>query len=204
MLSSAEAEDLLSGPVVVEEKLDGANLGFSVSPEGILRTQNRGQYLHTPHAGQFSRLNDWLESREEVLFDALGRDLMAFGEWCAARHSLDYTGLPDWWLLFDVYDRRAERFWSTARRDAWAVDLGLTTVPRLAEGRFDLDTLLTWISTRGSAFRDGPLEGLVIRREDEKWLMQRAKLVRSDFTQQMQTHWRRHALTWNRLNHTSH
>lgn len=48
VLSPAEAEDILSGPVVLEEKLDGANLGFSVSPDGVLRAQNRGQYLPQP------------------------------------------------------------------------------------------------------------------------------------------------------------
>lgn len=204
VLSRTEADDLLCGPVVVEEKLDGANLGFSVSPEGALRAQNRGQYLHAPHAGQFARLNEWLVSREEALFDALGTDLMAFGEWCAACHSLNYTSLPDWWLLFDVYDRRAGRFWSTARRDAWAADLDLTTVPKLGIGRFDLAEVRELVSTRTSAFLEGPLEGVVVRREDEDWLLQRAKLVRADFTQQIQNHWRRHALTWNRVLHSSH
>ena len=50
-----------------------------------------------------------------------------------------------------------------------------------------------------SAFRDGPLEGVVIRREDELWLLDRAKLVRPDFTQAIDTHWRSRMLEWNRL-----
>ena len=48
LLSPAEATELLAGEVVLEEKLDGANLGFSVSPEGQVRAQNRGQYLAPP------------------------------------------------------------------------------------------------------------------------------------------------------------
>ena len=98
VLSPAEAEDILSGPVVLEEKLDGANLGFSVSPDGVLRAQNRGQYLPQPFHGQFARLGPWLAAHEDKLFDALGPHLVAFGEWCAARHSLDYATLPDWWV----------------------------------------------------------------------------------------------------------
>jgi hypothetical protein len=39
VLSSREAADLLAGEVVVEEKLDGANLGISVSENGALRVQ---------------------------------------------------------------------------------------------------------------------------------------------------------------------
>jgi hypothetical protein len=134
VLSAVEADALLAGPVVVEEKLDGANLGFSVSPDGVLRAQNRGHHLDAPHAGQFARLGQWLAPREEALFDALGEHLVAFGEWCAARHSLAYTALPDWWLLFDVYDVQAGRFWSTERRDRWAGSLGLCTVPSLLRG----------------------------------------------------------------------
>ncbi len=199
VLSRAEADDLLFGRVVLEEKLDGANLGLSVSTEGVLRAQNRGQYLHAPHAGQFARLTDWLASREDTLFDALGADLIAFGEWCAARHSLDYSALPGWWLLFDVYDRRSGRFWCTVRRNAWAAALQLPTVPRLAEGHFDLAALRALVATQRSRFRDGHLEGVVVRQEDADWLLARGKLVHADFTQGIDTHWRCHPLTWNRL-----
>lgn len=60
VLAPAEAGALLAGEVVVEEKLDGANLGLSLAPDGSLRAQNRGQYLAEPQAGQFSRLTAWL------------------------------------------------------------------------------------------------------------------------------------------------
>lgn len=199
VLSAVEADGLLAEPVVVEEKLDGANLGFSVSPDGVLRVQNRGHYLDAPHAGQFARLGQWLAPREEALFDALGEHLVAFGEWCAARHSLAYTALPDWWLLFDLYDRRAGLFWSTKRRDQWAGRLGLITVPSLMRGQHSLVELRQLLIDRRSAFRDGPIEGVIIRREDESWLQSRAKLVRADFTQQIAEHWRHRSLEWNRL-----
>ena len=65
-----------------------------------------------------------LAAHEDKLFDALGTHLVAFGEWCAARHSLDYATLPDWWMLFDVYDRQEQRFWSTTRRNAMAMNKG--------------------------------------------------------------------------------
>ena len=124
VLSPDEAAELLAGDVVIEEKLDGANLGLSVSPDGVLHAQNRGQYLPQPFHGQFSRLGPWLAAHEDRLFDAHGAHLIAFGEWCAARHSLDYVLLPDWWLVFDVYDRTTGQFWSTARRNEWAAQLG--------------------------------------------------------------------------------
>lgn len=203
VLSSEEAAKLLKEDVVVEEKLDGANLGFSLSPECELRAQNRGQYLHAPHAGQFARLPEWLllhgERLSAVLAEQASASLMLFGEWCAARHSLDYDRLPDWFLLFDVYDRRQGRFWSTPRRNALASTLGLATVPRLLEGRFSLSQLKDALSGQQSHFRQGALEGVVIRRESAEWCEARAKLVRPDFTQTIGEHWSRRRIEWNRL-----
>ena len=106
VLSSLEAADLLRGDVVLEEKVDGANLGFSLSASGELLVQNRGQYLNAPYAGQFARLQTWLNVHGDAIAETLlgfaDDRQMLFGEWCAARHALDYTRLPDWFLLFDV------------------------------------------------------------------------------------------------------
>ena len=65
VLLPIEVMALLAGNVVVEEKLDGANVGLSLTPDGILRAQNRGQYLAEPHAGQFARLPAWLAQHDE-------------------------------------------------------------------------------------------------------------------------------------------
>jgi len=199
VFSSAEAQALLASDVVVEEKLDGANLGFSLTSDGGLRAQNRGQYLAEPHAGQFARLPTWLAQHGEALRSVLAPALMLFGEWCAARHSLDYVALPDWFLLFDVYDRHTGRFWSSARRNALAELAGLVTVPRIADGQFTVAALKELVTTRSSRYRQGPLEGVVIRRESVQWCESRAKLVRPDFTQAIETHWRKRAIEWNRV-----
>jgi hypothetical protein len=203
VLSPTEATELLAADVLVEEKLDGANLGFSLSPVGELRAQNRGQYLHAPHVGQFARLPEWLLLHGDKLRSVLGQQsrayLMLFGEWCAARHSLDYDHLPDWFLLFDVYDHSQARFWSTPRRNVLAATLGLATVPRLLEGRCTLPQLKDVLSHQQSHFRKGTLEGVVIRRESADWCEARAKLVRPDFTQDIGEHWSRRRIEWNRL-----
>ena len=203
VLASTDVAGLLHGEVVVEEKLDGANLGFSLSPAGELRVQNRGTYLTEPYAGQFARLPAWLATHGEAIADALldfhDTPLILFGEWCAARHSLSYARLPDWLLLFDVFDAGAGRFWSSARRNALAQRLGLVTAPQVARGRFRLNDLIQGLDTWPSRFRDGPLEGVVIRRESADWCEQRAKLVRADFTQSIGEHWRGRQVEWNRL-----
>ncbi|WP_295431048.1 RNA ligase family protein [uncultured Thiodictyon sp.] len=199
LLTPHEADELLAADLVVEEKLDGANLGLSLDPDGEVRAQNRGQYLLAPLMGQFSRLTPWLAAHRYALTDTLDNHLMLFGEWCAARHSLDYVALPDWFLLFDVYDRERQRFWSTPRRNQLAVSLGLAPVPEIALGRFTLAGLSNLLATHPSSFRQGPLEGIVIRRESADWCEARAKLVQADFTQSIGDHWRSRAIQWNLL-----
>jgi ATP-dependent RNA circularization protein (DNA/RNA ligase family) len=197
VLSDAEVDDLLSGQVVVEEKLDGANLGLS-AVRGRIRAQNRGDYLREPYGGQFSRLAEWLAWREDSLVNALGDNLIAFGEWCAARHSIEYDRLPDWWLLFDVYDRSVGKFWSTIRRDRFARDLDLRVVPEIHRGSVSLLELVSDLEA-ASRFGSRCMEGLVVRREDEQWLLGRAKLVHSDFSQTIDEHWRSRPIQWNRV-----
>lgn len=199
VLSPLEADALLARPVVVEEKLDGANLGFSIAPDGRLRAQNRGQYLQMPHIGQFARLPEWLARNEECVLGALRPGLIVFGEWVAARHSLDYTGLPDWWLVFDVYDQQAQHFWNTQRRDALAHTAGLPCVPRLFQGVATVEALRKILVSEPSRYRSGPMEGVVVRVEEAEWCVARAKIVRADFTQAIVDHWRRRRLCWNRL-----
>lgn len=199
VLSINEAEDFLAHSLIVEEKLDGANLGVSVDAVGDFRFQNRGQYLQAPYDGQFARLNTWLTSKADLLFDALNQNMLVFGEWCAAQHSLDYDSLPDWWMVFDVYDRATGRFWSASRRDAWAAKNGLSTVPTLAQGHFTKLELIQMLQDFPSGYRKGPLEGIVVRKDGQKWTEARAKLVRADFVQNIGDHWRSRPLVWNRL-----
>jgi len=203
VLSSHEATALLAGDVLVEEKLDGANVGLSLAPDGGLRAQNRGQYLVEPHVGQFARLPAWLAQHGDALHSVLTPHLILFGEWCAARHSLDYAALPDWFLLFDVYDRSVDRFWSSLRRNELASGAGLVTVPSVLHGKTSLTALKQLVATKQSLYRTGSLEGVVIRRESAEWCEARAKLVRHDFTQAIDTHWRKRTLEWNRMNFTA-
>ena len=198
VLTPSEARELLAHDVIVEEKVDGANVGFSVDDQGTLRVQSRGSYvLPGSSHPQFKPLSRWLAPRRHALADALGPDLVLFGEWCYATHSVRYTGLPDWLLAFDVYDRSREAFWSVIRRDQLAKQLDIEIVPRVASGRFELADLVARLgpSTLGA----DAAEGLYVRREEGDRLIARAKLVRSEFVQGIGTHWSRGPLRTNLL-----
>lgn len=207
ILTPQEAKVFLGQPVAIEEKIDGANIGFSCSPEGNLRIQQRGDYLQAPYSGQFSGLTTWLALHgpdlEAFLQEPEHKRLILFGEWCAARHSVAYTRLPDPFLLFDVADPERQRFWSRNRRDAAAHLLGLATVPLLQENsHHTLHGLSSEIDQFQSRFHPGPPEGVILRQDDPEWCVARAKLVRPDFTQAIEEHWISRPIEWNGIDYS--
>ncbi len=198
VLTAQEANALLASEVTVEEKIDGANLGLSRGEDGSLVAQNRGTYLaRSTAAEQFQPLWGWLGPRRARLLEAVGEHRILFGEWCYARHSVSYARLPDWFLLFDVYDGESARFWAADRRDALAGELDLACVPRIARGRFRLPDLVAMID--GSRVGDAGMEGIVVRHDEDDWQIGRAKLVRAAFVQAIDDHWSRRRLERNRL-----
>lgn len=199
VMSEVERITFLAGEVVVEEKVDGANVGLALGPDGRVRVQNRGAFLGPGAHPQFEPLWAWLSARETLIAGALGDALVLFGEWCYAVHSIRYDHLPDWLLGFDVFDRASGRFWSTARRDGFFEQLGIAGVPRLARGRFNESSLVGLLAASHSRLGAALGEGIYLRREDEFWLIDRAKLVRPEVARSMTDHWFHRPLQRNRV-----
>lgn len=200
LLSRDDAEEFLRHDVVVEEKVDGANLGLSVGPDGRVRAQSRGNYLAPGHShAQWNPLWPWLARREAQLTGRLGQELMLFGEWCYARHTIPYESLPDWFLLFDVFESATRVFWSSERRKLLADELRLCTVPAVFRGRLMLQRVSTLVGP--SALGSPSMEGIYLRRDDEAigQLIARAKVVSAEFQQQIEEHWSRRPLVPHRL-----
>lgn len=200
VLSAPGAESFLSGPIVVEEKIDGANLGLSLGAGGNLRFQNRGTWLDGPLRGQWSPLRDWAAARLAQFQEHLPESCILFGEWCFAQHSIAYDRLPDWFIGFDVFDPSSGIYWDHLRRDALLAELDLPTVPILSKGIHKLEDLQKFLNGT-SRWGHLPTEGLYLRREADGRLKERAKLVRPGFTQQITEHWSRKPIRRNRIAH---
>lgn len=89
-MSLQERDEFLSEEIIVEEKVDGANLGVSFNDGGNVLLQNRGHRLTAPLDGQWRPLRKWVERREDRLFEFaegiyLRRDE---GEWLGKRSKL--------------------------------------------------------------------------------------------------------------------
>lgn len=199
VLSDTQVRAMLSQDVVVEEKVDGANVGISISEHGEILAQNRGRYLRPGDHPQYGPLWPWLATRTTSLRETLGQDLILFGEWCFALHSVRYDRLPDWFLAFDVYDRRARAFWSSERRNELLVPLAAQPVPELLRGRTSLTALIELVERSASRVSSTKLEGVYVRSEAHGLLQARAKIVRPEFVQQIEEHWSRRPLEPNAL-----
>ncbi len=116
-------------------------------------------------------------------------------------------------LVFDIYDLEARAFWSFARVRAAVASTALKMVPLIAAARrlHSKDELLALLDTRsqlgavgvggvgGGGGSSGFVEGVYLRIDDERdeWLCERAKVVRADFTREIDEHWTKQGLVKN-------
>lgn len=132
--------------VVVEEKVDGANLGISIGNDMEVCVQNRSHFINSSTHKQFSTIDSWVEEHREGLVRLLepGRHVL-FGEWLYAKHSIHYTRLPDKFLGFDIFDRYLDVFYSSSERNRLFSEAGIESVHTISKmtltGRDDVSAL---------------------------------------------------------------
>ncbi|KAG7382551.1 Dual specificity protein phosphatase 23 [Phytophthora pseudosyringae] len=204
-LGAATSDDLVSNfatislpdedtTIVLTEKVDGANMGFSLSPDGALVVQNRSHSISSETHRQFRDLDSFLNTHRAVLYEILYRDplfpgrFILYGEWLAATHSIPYSKLGSLFYAFDLYDRETEQFWDrSSLQELLAIsaddDKAIQLVPKLWEGRVlpPRDELIAMAQQRRSQFYDGPVEGIYVKWERLGRVKERSKIVRSDF-----------------------
>jgi len=108
---------LAGRPLVVAEKMDGANCAVRFTASGDLLLQSRGHYLTGgAREQQFHLFKAWANRYAGDLLDVLKDRFIMYGEWLYAKHTVFYTRLPHYFLEFDVYDTQEGVFLSTAMR----------------------------------------------------------------------------------------
>jgi len=196
---------------VVEEKLDGANVGISFTEGGELLLQSRGHYLGGGRERHFALFKQWASAHEARLLERLEDRYVMYGEWLHAKHSVSYDVLPHWFCEFDVYDRRDGVFLSTPRRQTLLAGSPVLSVPVVYEGELPASVKALHALVRPSlaksarwrqAFEESVerqgldlvlawkqtdksvlSEGLYVKVENEREVLGRFKWVRPDFVQ---------------------
>ncbi|KAF5351303.1 hypothetical protein D9758_008052 [Tetrapyrgos nigripes] len=193
--------------VVITEKVDGANLAFSLSSDrSQIIVQNRSHYVNSASHEQFKKLNHWIDLHREDLYKVLDRDTffaeryILFGEWLFATHSIPYTHLPDRFMAFDLYDRTTDTFVSRKTLEGLLGMTSIALVPVLFEGAMpSSDELKRMVQTR-SRFYDGRVEGVYMKTERNGVVHSRGKVVRADFIAGNE-HWSKGNIRVNGLSH---
>jgi len=199
LLTAGEAAQFFDGQtmVTVEEKVDGANCGISLSAEYEVRFQNRAKYVTSAYASQWKGLDAWKEEHASEICTLLEPEVeILFGEWCLARHSMPYTHLPAYFVAFDIYNKREGRFCSAAERDRRLSGLNIPVVPHVTQRAFNSVDELTQLMQQKSNYYNGPMEGIYLRVDEPPergnlWLLRRGKIVQPGFLQVIEEdgHW---------------
>lgn len=127
--------ELIGKPLVVEEKVDGANVGIWFRDDGEAVVQSRGHVLlGGPGEAQFALLKTWVSIHQSTIRDAIGTRYILYGEWMYAKHTVFYDALPHYLMEFDLLDRETGDFLSTARRRELLVGTPVVPVPVVYEG----------------------------------------------------------------------
>jgi len=173
----------LSEPLVVEEKLDGANVSLWLDM-GRVDVASRGGAGARDRAGQLGRLRAWAADRQETLTGLLEGGWVVYGEWLWLQHGVHYDRLTDWLVALDLW-HPGSGFAPVNERDRRCWAAGLALPPRLFDGvTGDEDRLYRLLA--GSALSTHqPAEGLVLRRADG----QRCKFVAPGHARRSDAEW---------------
>jgi len=210
-LSEAESVRFLADEsLIVEEKIDGTNVGIHFSESGSLVLQCRGHLVMEGMHPQYDLFKQWATVKRPVLEERLECRYILFGEWMYARHSVHYRQLPHYFFEFDVFDKEEGAFVSLDRRQALLAGSGVHMVPVVHEGSIRRKQLEKLIgpSSFDSLFEnpttgrtENVMEGLYLRTESQGVVTGRAKFVRPEFIEKVKesTHWQRQPMVPNLL-----
>lgn len=163
-LGHAAIVDLLKGPVIVEEKVDGSQISFC-KRNGELGARSKGANLNMlAPEGMFKRAVDTIQKIEPLLRDGYTYR----GEYLNAPHhnALTYSRTPkDHIILFDV-NPGLESYLSPEEKRGLAAEIGLECVPVLFSGMVETAEEFRKLLDTESVLGGQKIEGVVIKPAD--------------------------------------
>jgi len=176
----AEQKDILQYDLIIEEKIDGANMGFRCE-DGNIIAQNRTHVVCSKSHEQFKKLNMWINQHKDDLMSIFQRGhYIVFGEWLFFKHSIHYDKLPNHFILFDIYDIDKDEFLARSIVEDMIKDTKLCQIPIIYRGIATMQQLKQLVNS-ASSFYSGKVEGIYIRACVDDVVKYRCKIVRSDF-----------------------
>jgi atypical dual specificity phosphatase len=172
----------------VQEKLDGANMGISWISGPVLRNRNhilKKGYIEkeTPAKLQFRPAWNWLHAHDKEIRQ-ISNECMSpitiYGEWCYAKHSIEYNKLPDLFMAYDIYSLEDREFLSP---DVVERLLSKTTIKYIKPHKVIFNNIneIVQYSEMNSDYKDGIREGIVLKISNDRFVTKSFKVVNKYF-----------------------
>lgn len=177
---------LINCVIIITEKMDGSNV--SLEHESCFARTHSGPPTHKSF--------DLLKVFHSGIKYKISEGVQLFGEWCYALHSIAYSQLPDYFMMFNVRYVEKSVWASWDEVVMWSEEIGVPTVPVLFKGiakseielKSIIENLMKLPSNCG-----GLREGVVVRRfsefSDRDFSKMVMKCVRANHVQTT-THWK--------------
>ena len=166
---------------VLQEKVDGTNVGLHFEQDWIPVCQKRSGLILKGEHEQYVRFRDWVNENLEELWNALGKKYVLFGEWIMYTHGVEYDNLKSFFVAFDLYDKDQDCFLSCDKMKEIVGDV-VEIVP-LVTDKWNGDVKGLSSLVQKSKYSSKEIaEGLYIRFEKDGKVMERLKFRRKTFT----------------------
>jgi hypothetical protein len=186
----------LNKQLIITEKMDGSNV--------CLESQNVFARSHasSPNHPSFDALKALHASVKHKIPDGI----QIFGEWCYAKHSIEYSKLPSYLLIFGI--RQNFEWLDWPETSMWADELEVETVPELSDpvtyaNEQHMQRVIEIAASHKSSTFGGEREGIVVRLydgfKDSDFGLSVAKWVRANHVQS-DDHWKNQEIIRNKLN----
>lgn len=152
-------EDVLTGNIVIQEKLDGANASFKVE-DGKIKFFSRNNELDVSNT--LRGFSIWgMKHLGNVEFEKVRENFIFFGEWLVP-HKVQYNEEAfGQFYLFDIYDTETEVYLPFEEVKYAAEEFKLNVVPVMYEGPFQsLDHIQSFV---GKSHLGTVGEGVVVK-----------------------------------------
>ena len=197
-------DSLIGVPIIITEKMDGSNV--SLERDGCFARTHAGPPTHPSF--------DQLKALHASLRLTIPQNFQLFGEWCYAKHSIEYTALPNYFMLFGARHLISDKddfpilYWNPwADIEHISKNMGLPTVPVIygnivVFSEIELKKFTDNAMSQPSAC-GGIMEGVVVRLasgfDDDQFPESIMKCVRANHVDPNNDHWKHQVITKNKL-----
>jgi ATP-dependent RNA circularization protein (DNA/RNA ligase family) len=168
-VKTRDAHDL----IIVQEKLDGSNVGIANVCGKIYALTRAGYEAHTSPYEQHHKFQTWVDSQKHRFEDVLQDGERIVGEWLMQAHSTRYRLPHEPFVAFDIMTGTTRAVYSEVERKL----RGRFVLPHLVHkgGAISIKEAMQRLGTFGAHGAIDPVEGVMYRVERNEQVIKNSK-----------------------------